>query len=229
MRRSTGTLLSVAFKSDVLWTKTETERVQGMMASEGSTSRTRLGIEASRTFETGRGAFTPSGSVGIRHDGGDTETGTGIEIGMGLAFRAGRLSTEAQVDMLASHADDHYEAWSASLGVRYAPRAGGRGLSLTLRPVWGAPGSESLVWDANRLVEGGREEAHGMRLAGEIGFGLGAPVGVVTPYAGLGIGNAEERTVRVGTRWTLTPDARIGWEARRRVRLGRRRREPSTS
>ena len=59
-----------------------------------------------------------------------------------------------------------------------------------------------------------------MRLAGEIGFGLGAPVGVVTPYAGLGIGNADERTVRVGTRWTLTPDARIGWEARRRNRTG---------
>ena len=144
-----GDALSVAFKSDVLWTKTETGRVQGMMASEGSTSRTRLGIEASRTFETGRGTFTPSGSVGIRHDGGDAETGTGIEIGMGLAFRAGRLSTEAQVDMLASHADDHYEAWSAF--ARPPVRAAGRGPGLEHHP------SSGLGSSGQRIARLGRE------------------------------------------------------------------------
>ena len=41
----------------------------------------------------------------------------------------------------------------------------------------------------------------------EIGYGFGAPVGVVTPFAGVGLADKGERTIRLGARWALAPGA----------------------
>ena len=41
--------------------------------------------------------------------------------------------------------------------------------------------------------------------------------GVLTPYAGLALGEAGDRTVRTGTRWQLGPDVVVGLEATRQT------------
>ena len=41
--------------------------------------------------------------------------------------------------------------------------------------------------------------------------------GVLTPYAGLALGEARDRTVRAGTRWQLGPDVVVGLEATRQT------------
>ena len=45
------------------------------------------------------------------------------------------------------------------------------------------------------------------RLEGEVGYGFGAfgGRGVVTPWAGLGLAEAGDRTWRAGARWSLAP------------------------
>ena len=53
--------------------------------------------------------FTPSAEVGLRHDGGDAETGTGVEIGTGLRYIAGPLTIEAQAQALVAHEASVYE------------------------------------------------------------------------------------------------------------------------
>ena len=45
------------------------------------------------------------------------------------------------------------------------------------------------------------------------GFGLGSGRGVLTPYAGMTLGDGDSRTVRSGARWQLNPDAVVGLEA----------------
>ena len=71
------------------------------------------------------GALTPSLEVGLRHDGGDAETGTGIEVGGGLSYTDPALgltdpvlglTLDAKVRGLAAHEDADYAEWGASGG-----------------------------------------------------------------------------------------------------------------
>ena len=81
-----------------------------------------------------------AGEVGLRQDGGDAETGTGIELGGGVRYSApaSGLTVDAKVRGLIAHKDADYREWGASGAVRIDPGASGRGLSLSVTPAWGA-------------------------------------------------------------------------------------------
>ena len=185
-------------------------------ASEGDASRVRLLVEGSRQFDTAGGAFTPSLEVGLRHDGGDAETGIGLEAGAGLAYTSGALTVEGRVRTLVAHEESGYREWGASGSVRIDPGASGRGLSLTVAPAWGT--GTGALWsarDASALtpeyeVEGER------RVDAELGYGLGFArlPGTVTPFAALSLAE-ESRTMRAGPRWALGYDASLELEGSR--------------
>ena len=64
----------------------------------------RLTLEGERRFRLGEGAaLTPSAELTLRHDGGDAETGTGVELGGGLRYRSGRPAVEACARTLLAH------------------------------------------------------------------------------------------------------------------------------
>ena len=71
---------------------------------------------------------------------------------------------------------------------------------------------------APRLGTDGEFEAT-RRLAIEGGYGIGLAHGrgVLTPYAGVTLGDAGARTVRTGARWQLGPDAVLGLEGSRQT------------
>ena len=133
--------LSVDVKSDAFIVQTNSDRVQGLEAAETDVSRVRLIVVGSRAFDTGNGTLVPSAEIGLRHDGGDAETGTGLEIGGGLRFEAEGFSIEGTVRTLVAHEESGYDEWGASGAIRVNPSASGRGLSLSLTPTWGAAGS----------------------------------------------------------------------------------------
>ena len=215
--------LAVNVKSDAMWVGTKSERTSDLIATEGDVTRLRLIVEGERTFEAGNGAkFTPSTEVGLRHDGGDAETGTGLEVGARLRYTAGPLTVEGQVRMLVAHEDSGYEEWGASGAIRITPSASGRGLTLTIAPEWGRTGSATeRLWSApdtralgtNSVFEGNA------RLAVEAGYGIGVGHGrgVLTPYAGLTLGDGGTRTMRTGMRWQVAPDAVFGLEGTQRA------------
>ena len=62
----------------------------------------------------------------------------------------------------------------------------------------------------------------GARLQGELGYGMRPPVGhgVLTPYAGMTLGDTGSRTVRTGMRWDVSPDTVLVLEATRQTRDG---------
>ena len=57
-------------------------------ASEAGVTRVRTALEGSWGFTPGAGrmSLTPSVEVGVRRDGGDAETGAGLDLGGGVAF-----------------------------------------------------------------------------------------------------------------------------------------------
>ena len=192
-----------------------------LTASESQTSRMRFMLEGSRGIALAGGqALRPNLEVGLRLDGGDAETGTGIELGAGVSYAdpALGLTVEGKARGLLAHEDTDYREWGASASVRLDPGAAGRGLSLTLTPAWGADsGGAERLWsarDARALAANDAFEPAG-RLAAEAGYGLAAfgGRGLMTPFAGLSLSDAGNRTWRSGVRWTLEPDLSFGVES----------------
>ena len=213
--------LAMNVKSDAMWVGTQSERTADMVATQGDVTRLRVIVEGERAFDMGGGAtFTPSAEVGLRHDAGDAETGTGLEMGAGLSYAAGPLTVEGQVRMLVAHEESGYEEWGASGAIRITPSASGRGLTLSIAPQWGRTGSATeQLWSARDATALGPDRAFegDARLALDAGYGVGVGHGVLTPYAGLTLGDAGSRTVRTGTRWQLGPDIVVGLEATRQT------------
>ena len=100
----------LAFKTDALWVGTSVDSVDGaagrLAATEAAVTRFRTGLEGSRDYTlAGRLSLRPSVEVGLRHDGGDAETGVGMDIGGGLvvADAGSGLAVDVQVRMLVVH------------------------------------------------------------------------------------------------------------------------------
>ena len=195
-----------------------------LTASESQTSRVRFMLEGSRGIALAGGqALRPTLEVGLRHDGGDAETGTGIELGAGVSYAdpALGLTVEGKARGLVAHEDTDYREWGASGSVRIDPGAAGRGLSLTLTPAWGADsGGAERLWsarDARGLAANDAFEPAG-RLEAEAGYGLAAfgGRGLATPFAGLSLSDAGSRTWRTGVRCSLGTDIAVGVEGARR-------------
>ena len=85
-----GVELSV--KTDAMAVRTTSEAARGedggnMAAAQADVTRLRLGLQATwHGVAAGGGTLTPTLEVGVRHDGGDAETGYGADIGASLAW-----------------------------------------------------------------------------------------------------------------------------------------------
>ena len=204
---------ALALKTDAFWVRTESGATEGMAAAKGDATRLRLILDASRPVALGGGMLTPSLEAGLRHDGGDAETGTGVELGGGLAWTdpASGVTMEARARWLAAHEASGYEEWGVSGSVRVDPGERGRGLSLTLAPTVGAAASGTgTLWsaaDARGLAPGGTFEPES-RLEGELGYGMALFGDRFTgmPNLGFGLSGAGARDYRIG--WRLTSAVR---------------------
>ena len=217
----------LALKTDALWVRTESDAARSstggnLEAARGTASRLRVALEGSQTLAMGAGAtFTPTLELGLRHDGGDAETGTGVEAGLGLQYAdpAQGLTVEARVRGLLSHTDDGYEEWGASGSIRLDPGASGRGVLLSLTPVWGAAsGGVDQLWGTRPAAGFFTGDGFGSqaRLQAELGYGMRPPLGrgVLTPYAGFSLaGEGADRTYHLGTRWRGTSAFHVALEA----------------
>ena len=233
-----GTMLSpsqaggieLALRSDAFWVRMTSDETRSETAGDLADIRTdanrvRLFLEAEREFAVrGEGTLTPSFEVGVRHDGGDAETGTGFEAGAGMRYAAEGIAIEGAVRKLVTHEDSGYEEWGASGSVRIDPGASGRGVSLTVAPAFGAASSETeRLWslgDARRL-SGDAGVDTGSRLEAEVGYGwrlLSTTHGMLTPYTGLSFSDSGSRAWRLGARLMMTRDVSFGLEGTHRER-----------
>ncbi len=95
----------LSLKTDALGVRTSSEAVRGggdaggnLAAAEADVTRLRLGLEGRWTgLAIGTGTLEPRLEVGVRHDGGDAETGFGLDLGGGLAWSDPGTGIRAEV------------------------------------------------------------------------------------------------------------------------------------
>ena len=185
------------------------------------TSRQRLMLEGSRAHKLASGAtLAPSIEFGLRHDGGDGETGSSVEAGGALRYAdvASGLTVEGRARFLFAHSGE-YEEWGVSGLLRYDPGAAGRGLTASVQPAWGRTASGVRgMWQSGAAGELLPVDVEAPRVNAEVGYGLGvAPgLGVVTPFAGVGLSGEDAQWWRMGARWQVSPEARLNLEGTRR-------------
>ena len=203
---------ALALTSDALWTRTASEKTHDLAASESDATRLRLGLEGSyRMALEGGGHLAPKLEVGARHDGGDAETGFGIELGGGIAWSAPALGLSLDVSgrTLLAHADGDLKdrGYAAALGFDPSP-ASERGPSFSLRQELGtrAGGGLDALFAPDPLEDRTGSVAAASRWAMEAAWGLPAFGGRWTgsPHMGLGLSTGA-RDYSVG--WRLTPEA----------------------
>ena len=188
-------------------------------------NRLRLALEGSHEQALASGSsLTPSLELGLRHDGGDGITGTGIEIGGSLRYRdpAAGLTIEGNGRVLAGQSD--YREWGLGGSVRLDPGAEGRGLSFSLAPTWGETSSGvERLWDQD-VAElatddtAANDNVPQMRLDSELGYGSGAlgGHGLLTPYGGFSLAGEGSQRYRIGSRFEIGSSLNLSLEGERR-------------
>ena len=173
----------LAFKADALWVGTAIEGVKGpsgrLAATAAAVSRLRTGLEGSRDFTfAGRLSLTPRVEVGLRHDGGDAETGAGMDVGGGLAVSdpSTGVAADVRVRRLVAHQAEGFREWGLAASLSYDPAPSTPlGFVARVAPSWGgeATGGAEALWGRETmagLTQG--SFASGDRLDAEVGYGL---------------------------------------------------------
>ena len=212
---------ALALVSDALWARTSSEKTRELVASESDVTRLRLGLEGSWHLALdgggspgpGSGAsLTPKLELGMRHDGGDAETGFGVELGGGIAWIDPMLGLSLDLSgrTLIAHEDGDLEDRGVSASLAFDPDpASERGPSFSLRQDFGgqANGGLDALFAPDPLEDRTGSEATN-RWTAEAAYGFRAFGGRFTasPHVGLGL-SVTARDYSLGWRWTPAANA----------------------
>ena len=223
-------LTTLRLKGDILWAEMDVEGGDDISPYTTDVNGSRLLLEASQVHSLDGGvSLEPSLELGVRYDGGEGDHRTNMELGAGLRLRGNRLTLDGSVYALLG--EDNLGDWDIrEWGVRGLLRLqGGRygeGLSFSLTPGYGAPerDAEALLWneDANNHAsnlldtQGNHYREYAMRLDTELGYGIPAGQGMLTPYGQMSLGDGQR--YRLGLRWSRTELFELELEGERRQR-----------
>ena len=202
---------NLSLRGDAGFLSLETD--SGMMAIDGlsaSVSRLRLGLEAAWEGESA----TPFVEVSGRFDGGDGQTGGGLELAGGIRILNSEsgFGLEAKGRVLAMHTGEGYSESGIGVTASFEPGAAGRGITFRLSPRWGGSAdSTDLFWDEVGNVRDASQYAYGLDRAQTwgvdaalgYGFGLRSMPGVVTPFGQMDVTGDQDQRLRVGVRYGL--------------------------
>ena len=227
--------LSLTTTADLLTLSTTSEAVEETLkASEGNVTRLRLGLEAARPFPLANGAsLLPSLEIGVRQDSGDAETGFGLKLGAGLAWRdpARGIGAELRGRTLLTHADEEFREHGLSLSFAWDPTPTSRGPSLSLSHSLGATaagGVDALLQPV--VMEGlAPPGSNGQRLEARLAYGLPAFSDRLTLTPGVAVAFSPDSST-YSLLWAVAPYApQQGQAAPWEVSLEGEREESSTA
>ena len=191
-------------RTEVEGSKSSNRRLSELKADA---RRVRVALQARKAGVTvGGGLLEPSMELGYRYDGGDGETGGGIEVGGALRYidTERGLTLEGYTRALMSHSGDYDEIGMGG-HLRLAQGADGQGLSLSLTPGYGSAGG-AYGGGAEEIWQNGLSDdtdtdlqAH---LNARVGYGLSATAFMLTPYGEMALGE-EVQNYRLGLSWGL--------------------------
>ena len=221
---------ALALVSDAMFVRTESERTRGLAAASADVTRLRLALDGSWRFVlAGDAALTPSLELGVRHDGGDAETGFGVDIGGGLAFADPKrgLTFDVSARTLVAHEASGFRERGITAALTFDPRPStDRGLTMSLRQTLGAAstgGADALMGRETLTGLGANDNGGARRLELTAGYGI-AMFGdrfTGTPEIGVGLSDTGRdyslgwRLVRGGS-GSDGGSLELSFEARRR-------------
>ena len=180
-------------------------------------TQARLAVEVSRNT----GTLAPYVRLGARSDGGDGQTGAGLEVVGGVSYSGMRVAFEAQGRWLAAHSAADYKEYGGMARFQIKARTDGSGFRLNLRPTWGETRSALLGGDGMAL---GRTSMSSMLPAS--GFMADGPAIAMESDLSYGIPVSSQGMLMLGARQSryggMAREAfGLGWEsARDRAVLG---------
>ena len=197
--------LTITGKSDAMVVGTSSGETRGMTAARARVTRLRLGVEAQRHIPLGNPAsdsgamLTPSLELGLRHDGGDAETGFGLDLGGGIVLSHPERGLQAELRGrgLLSHAAEGFRdrGFSGSLSWQQQPDSE-LGAALSLSQTMGGSssgGADALL--SHVTLQGladndssGNDHLENQRLELQLSYGF----------------------LAFGDRFTLTPELGLG-------------------
>ena len=204
--------MSLALRGDAAVASIETDDGNG--AADGlaaDVNRIRIGLEGSLRSDTGNGGIVePFGQVSLRSDGGDGDTGTGVEVAGGVRLTSSTFTLEAQGRTLAMHGADEYSESGFSLMAKLNPSASATGVSVTIAPRWGADAlGNGMLWqDTLNLsstqtygaLAGFGNAGASKSIDTQIGYGMlvANEQFLLTPFVDLGISDSDRRETLLG-------------------------------
>lgn len=193
---------------DAFVVDTEADEGDHFTRVDAGASMLRLSLEGRNAFERSAGERLESHfEVAARVDGGDAESGSGVELGAGFRYGNTRLGIElaAGARYLLVHRDNDFEEWGANLTATYDPGSYGKGFALSLQPAFGAAErGVSALWEGR--LQPGRMGAGGGLWPGhldlELGYGASLLGGraKLTPFGEVGLRGASDTRLRLGAR-----------------------------
>ena len=196
------------------------ERKGELPAVEAEAWQARVLLEGgSRQDSDGGSGLAGNIALAARMDGGDAQTGLGMELGGGIAYRDAALGVEFRAGgrVLLAH-EEGLEDAGASLGLSVDPGARGRGVYVSLAPSWGSASSGvPALWAGRQADIGGAGPDAALRLGAEFGYAapLSAGGGALVSYGAFSSGGGAAR-YRIGRRLELAGMVLLGVEAERR-------------
>ena len=195
---------TLAAGADAMIVQTSSDAVSGgsgnLAAEEAGVSRLRFGLTGSQPFRLAEWAtLTPSVEIGVRHDGGDAETGLGVDIGGGLAWSDTRWGIAAEFrgrGLLTHEADGFRErglsgslSWDLQPASDWGPRAS---LTQTLGGSAGGGMNELLSRDTlTGLAANDNGDDLQRRLEARFGYGFAAFGGRFTSLPEIAVGLSD--------------------------------------
>ena len=221
---------ALALVSDAMFVRTESSKGEGgnLAAASADVTRLRLALDGSWRFVlAGDAALTPSLEVGVRHDGGDAETGFGVDLGGGLAFAAPKrgLTFDVSARTLVAHEASGFRERGITAALSFDPRPStDRGLTMSLRQTLGAAssgGADALFGRETLTGLGANDNGGARRLELTAGYGIAMFGGRFTGTPEIGVGLSDTgRDYSLGWRLGLGSSGgtsfELGLEATRR-------------
>ena len=211
-----GGMTSWKLKGDVSTVWVAVDEGEGFVAENVASQRLRLLVSTERNIQITSGVeLMRLLEAGIRSDSGDGESSTGIELGGGLRYSkpGGNLAVEGNIRTLL--ANNSYSEFGIDFSVHLSPQSG-RGLSLSLNPIWGETQSTvERLWDDGISETAGGDTALRGSLDTEVGYGMAATMlgspGLLTPYAGM-VATDDGNRLRLGSRFAGGNGLRLNLE-----------------
>ena len=216
-----GIGVALAVKADAMWVQSESAAVGDLVAARGEATRLRLTLEGSRALTLSDGTLLLKGEIGLRHDGGDADTGAGLQIGGGFRYAIQGYTIDGSAHGLIAHGERGFGEWGVSGSILIDPGTPGDGLSLTIAPGWGTERLQTYRETPGAGPERGFKPEG--RLETEIGYGFRGQhgAGTLKSHAGLSLSGSGTQKWRAGASWRLAPHAMLDVEGTRDTGHGR--------